>query len=138
MSKSLVETLVDAGNPVDATGPDIYRIGPSSGVTPLHLAVEATGPLQVGFLLSRGARVDARDALGWTPLRRLVERRYRVPEAQNDPLCDDELAVLELLLQHGADITAPDQRGVSPLEVVLAPSGNPVFAEYFRNLVEPC
>jgi ankyrin repeat protein len=53
-------------------------------------------------LLAQGAEVNARNAHGWTPL--------HVATAGGDP------AVVDLLLQHGADVHAQSHIGTTPLD----------------------
>jgi len=56
---------------------------------------------QVQLLLSRGANVNEKNRMGWTPLHTAVRNR--------------RLALIEPLLAKGADINATDNRGQTPL-----------------------
>ena len=67
----------------------------------LQSAAAAGDLARATLLLDRGAAVDARDALGRTPLLLAV--------AQN------RLAVVRLLLARGADPNAADNAGLTPL-----------------------
>ena len=70
-------------------------------LSPLHVA---SSPDVIRLLLGRGARVDARDVAGNTPLL-WAAVRY------------DQTAA-DVLLQHGADINARNSGGLTPLDAV--------------------
>ncbi len=73
--------------------------------TPLHIAVLNDDVKMAQFLLRRGALVNAKTALGWTPL-------HLVRSAK----------MAALLLKHGADISARDKEGYTPLHTAAMQS----------------
>jgi ankyrin repeat protein len=73
----------------------------TSGLTPLHLAVDLQSADAANALLSGGAQVDVRDAVSRTPLMRAVE--------------SDQLEMAKLLIENGADLNAYDRRGDTSL-----------------------
>ncbi len=120
-------------------------MNPRSATTPLIVAVQARNLEIAGFLLSRGADVNAPDA-GGTPLHYAVETRTgisgidilrllleqgAVVDKRNDagetPLlraaAGGKLEEASLLLASGADPNAADDRGRTPLSVARQ-SGN--------------
>lgn len=97
-SDKIVQLLIDAGADVEgATSPG------AGGEHPLHLAATRTsGASTARLLVSRGGRLDARDAAGRTPLITAV--------------LADNVEVADVLLGAGADLEAVDSNlGASPL-----------------------
>jgi ankyrin repeat protein len=98
------------------------------GVTPLHLAARKHDPVLVGWLLDRGALVDARNvegktalefaavAAGWAPERNDVIF-YFMENAHVDPARFYEAA--RLLLEKGADLTPHAAVALGDREAVL-------------------
>lgn len=131
----IMANLVAAGADVNARGHDGSRSG-CIEVTALHSAAESGNVEAVRFLLDAGADIEARDDRGRTTVRRLVERRLLLfsSDRKELPLRDFEVATLDLLVQRGADIEAPDQNGVTPLGYALSPEGKSPFAECLRVL----
>lgn len=92
--KAAVEALFNAGANVN--------IQDSNGDTALHYAVGDGREEIVGFLLSKGAEVNARNRLeGDTPLMVALD------------VCRPSL--VRLLLQNGAEMTAPNNAGTTPM-----------------------
>jgi hypothetical protein len=93
--------------------------------TMLHVAVGAAshgtpqGMEIVQLLLARGARIDARDARGDTPLHRTARCAGNTPGGQA------AIAVMEILLARAADIEARNDKGQTP------------FAAFFGTTIEP-
>ncbi len=71
-----------------------------SGRTALFLAATCGHEHVIKRLLSRGAEIDVRDSLGWTPLRAAAVYYHK--------------ATLETLLQKGADLRIEDDWGHTP------------------------
>lgn len=71
----------------------------------LHQAVVDGDTDQVQSLISRGADINGKNMLGWTPLHTAVQNRRK--------------AVAEVLIDKGADINAKDQSGQTPLHVAV-------------------
>ncbi len=87
-----VNVLLDYGASVDDRG--------RYGMTALHYAVRGGNIPLIRLLLERGAKVDALDGDGLTPLLHLSKTRSKA----------DPLPVLELLASHGANVDARDER----------------------------
>ncbi len=91
-----VTACLDSGADVNANA-DGYLAG-----TPLHHAVRKNELPLVKVLLNAGARVDARDTGGSTPLHEAAWR-------------SDDPAIFEALLEAGADVNALDNNWNTPL-----------------------
>lgn len=88
------------------------NIAADDGTTALHLAAGNGKPACVQALLEHGAMVDARDALGRTPLYLLAYggvARNREPDLQS----------ARLLIEHGANVNATDNLGRPILRTAL-------------------
>ena len=84
------------------------------GASALHRAVRARSPAAVRELLKAGARVDARlNKGGSTPLHLAVQSTGAGGTAG---ALSEQLEIIGLLLQHGADPGARDGRGRSPID----------------------
>jgi len=91
-------------------GADIERAD-RGGATPLHRAVRARSPAAVRRLLEAGARVGCRLGKGGsTPLHLAVQATGAGGTAG---ALDEQLAIVGLLLHHGADPGSRDARGKS-------------------------
>jgi ankyrin repeat protein len=91
-------------------GADVERAD-RGGATPLHRAVRARSPAAVRRLLESGARVDCRLGKGAsTPLHLAVQSTGAGGTAG---AVDEQLAIIGLLLDHGADAKSRDARGKS-------------------------
>jgi ankyrin repeat protein len=88
-----VRVLVRAGGNVDAAD-GVKRC------TPLHMAARRGNVEIAAALIDCGARIEARDSAGETPLRRAVN-------------CD-QVEVARLLLARGADPDSPGSRRLTP------------------------
>lgn len=89
-----LQKMLDAG--VDVNGRD------SLDHTPLIAAVSQDSAIAVRELLKRGARLDAVDKAGWTPLHFAT-------------YFSDATEVMGLLLDAGAAVDARNDRGITPL-----------------------
>jgi ankyrin repeat protein len=94
---SIIRLLVDWGSPLEATGTD--------GWTPLHLASVSRSPRAVRALLDAGADIHARSASSATPLHLAV----------GPTITEALLVTVRVLVSAGADCTAVDKDGKTPL-----------------------
>jgi ankyrin repeat protein len=109
--RELVAQGLDPGTPDD------------NGWTPLHIAAQAWSVSACEALLGAGAPVDAREAVGNTPLWRAVfESRGRGE-------------VIRLLRDHGADVTITNNHGVSPVKLAHT-IGNFDVRQFFADVPE--
>jgi ankyrin repeat protein len=88
-----------------ANGCDLNDGDDERGLAPLHAAALNDRVEAARLLLAHGARVEAEDRYGDTPLYRAVYAYQGNPE------------MVKLLLEHGADPAHENQHGVSPLSV---------------------
>src|SRR5262249_9248377 len=84
------------------------------GASALHRAVRARSPAAVHQLLKAGARVDIRlGKSGSTPIHLAVQS---TGESGTAGAVNEQLEIIVMLLQHGADPAAKDVRGRSALD----------------------
>ena len=84
------------------------------GASALHRAVRARSPVAVRQLLKAGARVDIRlGKSGSTPIHLAVQSTGASGTAG---AVSEQLEIIDMLLQHGADPEAKDARGRSALD----------------------
>jgi ankyrin repeat protein len=102
-----------------------------NGQMPLHLASQSCRSDIVASLLKLGADVDAQDSSHMTPLHFALSSRSpyrfieydmegngRAMEAEPDVEMDEEtLVVIELLLEHGANVHLQNDHGKTPLQI---------------------
>lgn len=81
------------------------RAGQETTSRSLHQAVVNGDIDQVNLLISKGADVNVRNRMNWTPLHTAIQNRRQ--------------AIVELLVTKGADINAKDNRGQTPLHVAV-------------------
>ena len=102
-AKTALSLAVERGNEAAATPlPPLVGGELDRGKTALHLAAERGNKAALTALLDAGALVDARDALGRTPL----HLACRWP---------DHVELVRRLIEAGADIHARDAHGQTPL-----------------------
>ncbi len=98
-------------------------------LTPLHRAVKAENVDATRLLVSRGANVNARTSAEVTPLIYVIDK---FKDASINEL--ELVAIMKLLLVHGARMDAVDNEGDSPLSLALWPNFPPaVRKELIRN-----
>jgi len=81
------------------------RAGQETTSRSLHQAVVDGDVDQVNLLISKGADVNLRNRMNWTPLHTAIQNRRQ--------------AIVELLTTKGADVNAKDNRGQTPLHVAV-------------------
>lgn len=96
-----------------------------NGATPLMIASEYSTPEIVEYLLSKGADANAIDNEGCTPL--MYSATWSNPSANKNPI-----ALMEQLIEKGANIRAKNKAGYSLLEV-CAICGS---IDTFKHLIE--
>jgi ankyrin repeat protein len=109
--EAAVATLLERGVAVDSRLP--------TGATPLMIAAALGFPEIVTRLLARGAQVNARDERGTSSLHAAAQFAFRSSET------DSARRVLQLLLEHGADVNASNASGQTPLLLLLGARAEP-------------
>jgi ankyrin repeat protein len=77
------------------------------GHSPLFNAVAADSKVLVEMLLNREAQVNIKNNAGWTPL------HVAIRASKPDSTISHRYDIVELLVKHGADVNARNQRGSS-------------------------
>ena len=104
--KDLIDLLIQHGARVEHVD--------RGGASALHRAVRARSPVAVGALLKAGARVDSRlKTRGSTPLHLAVQATGAGGTAG---AIDEQLEIIRLLLQYGANSGAKDCKGQTVLD----------------------
>lgn len=101
--RDIVELLVGRGADVNAVTQSASGGGIHQGYSALHYAAAAGNKAIAEILLAHGAKVDARDGAGATPLMAAVGMGFKT--------------VAEMLIAHGAEVNARDNEGKSVLIV---------------------
>jgi len=96
----MAKFLLDEGANVD--GNDEY-----AGYTPL---METSMLEMVQLLISRGAKINAKNKMNYTPLHKAIFNYMGADVKEND--CDK---ILNLLIEKGANVDAQDNNGITPL-----------------------
>ena len=124
--------LLTLGAPVDAeteivdetlqriTGTPSDVPNPESGITPLMVAIQEGFPAIVIALLERGADVNFTTSDGYTPLHLAAQ-----------PWWQENTEIVEILLAHGADKTAQNDRNDKPYDLAQH-TGNLKTAELLK------
>lgn len=97
-----IQRIIASGVAVDVRNGDIHKMGCIEQQTPLHRAAYSGQIRAAELLLSLGADIEARDRCYKTPL------HFAVIGFPN-------LAMVDFLLNNGADINAATDYGVTPL-----------------------
>jgi ankyrin repeat protein len=115
-------------------GGDVNAPMTSSGLTALHLAVEAENLPMIQALFNLGADLEARDANGWTPLHRAVDLDLDTASqttgwGDGDFLRTLSFRTTQLLISFGADGAARSADGRTPRDIA-AGYGESVLGKY--------
>ena len=102
--RSVIERLLDAGADIEHKD--------KAGAAPLHRAVRARSPEAVRCLLEHGARVDATHGIQRTTALHIAVRSTGASGTKGARA--EQLEIVELLLQYGADRRARDANGNLP------------------------
>src|SRR5262249_28888299 len=102
--RSVIERLLDAGANIEHAD--------KTGATPLHRAVRARSPEAVRCLLARGARVDAPHGTQRTTPLHLATHSTGASGTKHARA--EQQAIVELLIEYGADPRATDAKGKRP------------------------
>ncbi|MDE1151973.1 MAG: ankyrin repeat domain-containing protein [Micavibrio sp.] len=97
MQPDVVKRLIEKGAKLDHT---VTKDEDTRGMTPLHIAVAKGNRFSLQHLLDAKARLDAKDALGKTPLHYAVRQ---------------EIDKTQMLIGAGATIDARCKKGATPL-----------------------
>jgi len=103
-------------------GADVGAIAHDNGYTPLHCAASFGCSAMVAFLLDHGASIDARDAMGRTPV------HVAMLHWEKDAMWQ----VVSLLIRRGADTSIQDDEGRTPLATAVE-RGHAAIADLLRN-----
>ncbi|KAK2705438.1 hypothetical protein QYM36_015726 [Artemia franciscana] len=98
-------------------GCKVYSINIKPSVTPLHLAVASSGTEVVKMILYKGARINAVNKRGETPLHCAIKNS------------DKNIEIIILLLKHGSNVNVRTNYGESPLHLA-ASKGCPQTVDY--------
>lgn len=116
-AKQFVQRLLRDGMPVNAIE--------KHGTTPLHAATFAAQAGVAEYLLSAGGDPNCIRPGGWTPLHNICDHASRL--GLEDQFQAD-LAIIKLLLKHGAEINRRTPDGETPLALAsVGGSANPVM-----------
>jgi cytohesin len=99
----------------------------NEGKTALHTAARKGYKDCVTILLERGALIDAKDDVGWTPLHEATSEGsidfHPPPHTSTDTLTPvrrvsaGNIEVAEMLLRHGAGVEVGDKEGCTPMHL---------------------
>ena len=106
--ESLIPAIIAAGGDVNFKN--------RTGLTPLMVAVEHSGPEMVAALIKAGADVNASNLDGQTALH-LAADKFRATHGR--VTIDHSLNIIKILLDAGADVQAADEEGFTPLHFAM-------------------
>lgn len=114
---AVIRFLIESGVSVNETD--------KNGVTPLHRAVRFRSLCAVDLLLAAGADIHATDRKSWsTALHRAVVNSGAPATAGKN---DETIAIVRSLLSHGADPTAKNRKGKTPIDYPMGSTMSSVF-----------
>lgn len=126
-NKEIAERLIAKGADVNITLQKNKR--GRSGISPMHLAAGNGKPEVVELFVAKGADVNIRDILRRTPLHWVAEvcasteeqMRSQTPDATKGEVwqkrLEDYRLIVVMLVSHGADLNAKDDKGATPLYI---------------------
>jgi FOG: Ankyrin repeat len=135
-NREAVEILLNSG-----ADPNVKDL---AGGTPLHWAVASGFPDLIELLLERGADPNARDNAGNTPLHiaamgsisEVAEIFMELAPRLGLEYPYDRLDIIRILLEYGADPTAKNNYGLTPIDIALK-YGNDEIAWLLASKLPP-
>ncbi len=121
MTQTAMVTAAELKRLLDGGHLDI-NAGDDDGKTPLHQAIDLGAEDLALSLVEAGADVDVRDRWGNTPLWRAV---YHAPGTET---------LIDALLEQGADPSAANNHGVSPIDLAHKMTDDEATADLLSTL----
>jgi len=117
------------------------------GNTALNYAVACGNEQVVGWLLDRGADPNNRNDDGRTPLHDAaighsldlyrIRFEMRIAEPRSPVDAESAVAVVQLLLEHGADVNPKDKWGITPIGLAAHQNNKKVVAFLLKHGADP-
>ncbi|AXK60635.1 ankyrin repeat domain-containing protein [Candidatus Chromulinivorax destructor] len=95
--------------------------------SPLHVAVDLEHFELVELLINAGAKVNAQDLGGRTPLHYIVFENYHAGDANN-------LKIAQFLIKHGADVSLKDNDGKNVRDIAIEQKAEPALRSLLSTL----
>lgn len=111
--------MTEAAQRILDAGGDLNVVD-KNGRTPLHTAMQYGGKAMIDWLLTNHANPNTVDNVGATPLHVLLQPNRSAPavlptRSPNPLTIEDQCAIIQRLIDSGADVNARDRSGNTPL-----------------------